>query len=266
MIPLPRLLRRTTGLALAAAASSVAAGELAAQPAGDATVRGTAELAESGRPVTALEVQLERVGTAATDTATTDSAGAFAFRDRSAGEYRLWTVHLGERRRAGTVDVGPGEVAEVRLTVRRPVYEVETLEVTVRAPRWKRRLEGFERRRRRGHGYFLGPAEIRRLRARQSTDVLRAVPGLRIGADGGAQVSVRTGRTAGECRPTIWINGQPLMGYDVNNIPIDELLAVEVFRGRSEIPARFLLPGDEQCAAIVAWTRTGPGPSADRPE
>lgn len=260
-----RMTRAIPGLmgGMTAVLALLAPAPLPAQHAGG-RITGVAVSADGGETVRALEIRLENLDSGVIDTASTDSIGTFGFPDIPSGRYRLWVAGLEELRSAGTASVDSGEVIDVRVTVSRPAYVVEDLEVTVRTPRWKKRLVGFERRRRRGNGYFLGPEEIAEARARQSTDLLRRVPGLRVGGDGTPEVSVRVGRTIRECQPTIWINGHPLMDYNFNDIPLDGLLAVEVFRGRSEIPARFLVPGGGQCAAVVAWIRAGPAPASRR--
>lgn len=260
-----RMMSAVPGLmgGVTAALAILAPARLPAQHGGGAII-GTAVTADRGETVRALEVRLENLDSGAIDTTTTDSIGTFSFSGVAAGRYRLWVAGVEELRRAGTASVDSGEVVEVRVTVSRPTFVVEDLQVTVRTPRWRKRLTGFERRRRRGIGYFLGPEEIGEARARQSTDLLRKVPGLRVGSDGTPEVSVRVGRTIRECEPTIWINGHQLMDYNFNDIPVDGLLAVEVFRGRSEVPARFLVPGGGQCAAIVAWIRAGPAPAPRR--
>lgn len=231
----------------------------AAQQAGEgATARGVVLSEHSKEGVAYARISLERPGSEARYGAVTDSAGRFVVRALRPGRYRLTVERFGERRNAGRVRLDRGQVTEIRLTIGRPLVQVEDLEVSVRGGDVRPRLAGFERRRRRGVGHFFGPEEIRELAVRRPSDLLRRVPGFQVGPHGHAGSSASTTtRSDGECEPFLWINGQPVEGVDVDDLPVDGLLAVEVFRGRSEIPARFLRPDGRQCAAIVVWTRTG---------
>lgn len=265
MVPAPGAGRRgaavrtAMGGCLAACLLVAASGEAPAQDSGrGATLDGVAVAAGTGGAIAYARIRLEGTVSDTSFGTVTDSAGRFLLREVPPDDYELWIERFGQRSRVTDIRLDSAAVVEIRLTVTVPVLEVEDLSVTVDGRRPNGRLAGFERRRRRGHGYFLGPEEIRDMRAVQATDVLRRVPGLRVGVDGRSEVSIRTGRSFRECEPTVWINGQPLENYRFNNIPVSGLLAVEVFRGRSEIPSRFSLPQGEQCAAIVAWTRTGP--------
>lgn len=246
------------GLAAMAVVAGIAALPLAAQPGpvGDATLRGVVLSARAGAGLPAAEVILLQGRDRAVARTVTDSAGRFLLENLEAGSYRVRIRHVGRTTGEPELELRADEERRVELRVAIPALTIEDLEVTVEGSPDSHRLRGFERRRERGHGYFIGPEQIRQMQPRQATDVLRNVPGLMVGPDGRAHVSVLGARTARRCEPSVWLNGQELRGYRLNNLEPDDLLAVEVFRGRAEIPSRFWRR-EGQCAAIVVWTREG---------
>lgn len=242
----------------------IAFGGLAAAPAAEAqtgpigrsTLKGLITSAHTGRGLQAAEVLLLGPDERPVARAVSDSAGRFVLDSLDEGTYRVRVRHVGRSTRDHEVRLRRTEVKNIDLRVAMPALTVEDLEVTVEAPAASHRLEGFTRRRKRGHGFFIGPEEIREMQPRYASDVLRGVPGLMIGPDGYGEVSVFGTRSSRTCRPVVWLNGQELAGYRFDNLEPDDLLAVEVFRGQSEIPARFRRR-QGQCAAIVVWTREG---------
>lgn len=252
---------RIAGLTAMAIAAGAAAPRLAAQPGAgtDAALRGVVLSARARTGLPAAEIILLRGGDRPVARTVTDSAGRFLIDDLEAGSYRIRIRHVGRTTGERAVRLRATETKTIELRVAMPALTIEDLEVTVEGSPVTHRLRGFEKRRKRGHGYFIGPERIRQMQPRQASDVLRNVPGLRIGPDGRAEVSVSGGRSARRCEPSVWLDGQELRGYRINNLEPGDLLAVEVFRGRAEIPSRFWRR-EGQCAAIVLWTREGRGP------
>ena len=241
-----------------ALASGVAAPAAEAQTGqtGRSTLRGAILSARTGRGLQAAEVLLLAQDERPVARAVTDSAGRFVLDSLEEGPYRVRVRHVGRSTRDHEIRLRRTEVKRIDLRVTMPALTVEDLEVTVEAAAASHRLEGFTRRRERGHGFFIGPEELREMQPRFASDVLRNVPGLMIGPDGYGDVSVFGTRSSRRCRPVVWLNGQELEGYRIDNLEPDDLLAVEVFRGESEIPARFRRR-QGQCAAIIVWTREG---------
>lgn len=146
--------------------------------------------------------------------------------------------------------------------------------LTVRADRSRGsgKLRGFERRRvRHPAGVFVGRAEIERRDPRRTSDLLRGVAGVTPGrAPAGVgrprlrmdRTPVRPGRRP--CRVRYFVDGIPLPkdgGFRVDDLPPEDVEAVEVYRGVSEVPPRFQRRGD-RCGVVVIWTRA---PGAEEP-
>jgi hypothetical protein len=61
------------------------------------------------------------------------------------------------------------------------------------------------------------------------------------------------------CFPPIFLDGHPLRGSPVIDdwITLSQIAAVEIYRGASDVPGEFRVPGSN-CGAISIWTRRGP--------
>jgi hypothetical protein len=119
-------------------------------------------------------------------------------------------------------------------------------------------LDQFDRRRSSNRGTFITRADIVRKGARTGTDIVRTVPGIRLvpsrrGANGYQVVMVR-GAGAGQCLPTMFYHNTPYSGT-LDDFSADDVEALEVYVGVSEIPAELDKNGRGICGAIVVWTR-----------
>jgi outer membrane receptor for monomeric catechols len=118
-------------------------------------------------------------------------------------------------------------------------------------------LDQFERRRSGSRGTFLTRADIDKRSARSGTDVIRTVPGVRLVAmRGGAgyQVLMTRGAGARACVPNMFVHGMPYSGM-LDDFNADDIEALEIYVGISEIPPELDKNGRGICGAIVVWTR-----------
>ena len=119
-----------------------------------------------------------------------------------------------------------------------------------------RRLAGFEARRRVNAGTFRDRAAIDRMVALSTVDLLKNIPGVRVssGPTGGHVTFARCVE-----RVSVWIDGDkvrtPSLDVALGLIHPNDIEAIEIYRGLSQIPAEFL---DDSCAAVVIWTRAHP--------
>ena len=118
-------------------------------------------------------------------------------------------------------------------------------------------LDVFERRRGSSPGAFFTRADIERKGARIGSDVVRNVPGIRlVPVRGGAGYKVTMNRGAGgrTCYPQMFYHNTPYSG-DLDDFIAEDIEAVEVYVGVSEIPPELDKGGKGICGAIVVWTR-----------
>jgi len=159
----------------------------------------------------------------------------------------------------------------------------------VAQPYWPRRLEGFYKRRQLGFGKYMDREQIDRQVVMRAADLLRQIAGVRVVQDpanpfrylvGFARCNLMTGvppppmaetpkswLRGGETSPQLTGVAQPrsvvgvyVDGFKVTGDPgevlgminANDVEAIEVYRGPSELPAEFM---SDDCAAIVIWTR-----------
>jgi hypothetical protein len=122
-------------------------------------------------------------------------------------------------------------------------------------------VEGFDRRRRQGAGAFITPRQVEDRRPSVASDLFRQQPMVRlVKLQGGATglrfpgiLSIR--RSAEDCVPMLWLDGQRAPGLEIDDIRAGDILAVEIYRGASVVPSEFATGGRTQCGAIVFWTK-----------
>lgn len=162
--------------------------------------------------------------------------------------------------RPATVEAGMAPVPAVR-PVRLPELEVEAR----RPPARRGKMRGFDRRsRRHSTGVFVGRAEIERRDPRDVSDLLRGLVGVtptaRPGGVGLRRIRMdRTMEVPGEapCRVRFFVDGVPMPksgAFRVDALSPEDLEAVEIYRGVSQVPPRFRRRGD-RCGTVVVWTR-----------
>jgi hypothetical protein len=117
-------------------------------------------------------------------------------------------------------------------------------------------LDQFERRRSGSRGTFFTRADIERKGARSGVDIVRTVPGVRVVPvrGGGNAILMSRGAGANRCVPTTFVHNQPY-GGTLDDFTAEDVEALEVYVGISEIPPEFDKGGKGICAVIVIWTR-----------
>ncbi|MEX2152100.1 MAG: carboxypeptidase-like regulatory domain-containing protein [Gemmatimonadaceae bacterium] len=217
---------------------------------GTSTVRGTV-LSERRRPIPNARVGpvgRERV-------AVTDSSGAFFLGDIPAGTQTLEVRALGYAPdyRPVYLRADGDTILAVTLTSTKKVLDT----IRVFAQRvFDRELQGFDRRRRAGGGYFFDADDIRRRGAYDLFSFLWQVPSLRVVHRGFERtIMMRSG--ADLCTPQLVLNGMRMPGDLITDLDLlarpDEVVGLEVYRG-TQAPPEF--SSFNTCGAIVVWTRT----------
>ena len=122
-------------------------------------------------------------------------------------------------------------------------------------------IEGFHQRRIQGIGSYVTRDDITARHANQLTDVLRMTAGVQVvrtrsgsGIRFTSSPSVRR-----DCPPTMWIDGQRAPGIEIDELPIDDIEGIELYRGASTTPPQFTYGSGAACGTVVVWTRTPGG-------
>lgn len=217
----------------------------------------------TGEPISAAGVTLRgsRVG------AFTESDGQFALPTAAAGIDTLEVRYVGYEPGFVELDLRAGHTTRLVLLLSPDAVSLAELEVTVnRGPGPGAAMtEGFRHRMARGIGTFFTREDIERRNPRHTSDLLRTVPGVRIGAQRVGRTSVVMSRGAlGGCSPEIFVDGLHLQGASVDDVIVPDLGGVEVYSGPTRIPPRFSTLAPTNCGAVVIWTRRGDPNRPDR--
>lgn len=241
-------------VALGAALPSPAASqeEGATPPDSLATLSGRVVSAMTGGPLEGARVVLTSSGRGTF----TDSTGHFAVRDVPAGRDTVEVGLIGFAHEQVVLNLQPGAVTSVTLLLSETVLKVEDIRVEVTRPRERGKLAGFYDRMRAGFGSFVTPEEIEARDAQHPSDYLRGVMGVHVGPYRMGRARVTIVRTGNQCAPTYWVDGVRSPATEIDDLNREDVLAIEVYRGASETPARFGL-GGAACGTIVVWTREG---------
>ncbi len=216
-----------------------------------AVIRG-AVVDSTGHPVAGAILSVD--GTAIL--AASDSTGSFLLRDVPSGTRIVRVRAIGWKPVTFEIDLEPGadRIGKIGLEPAAVVLpELKAIGDSGFDTPAKRRLAGFEFRRRVNAGTFRDRKQVDRIFPLYTADLLRGIPGVRvIPGPIGARVTFQ------RCleRVSVWIDGDKVRtttpGEALGLIHPNDVEAIEIYRGLSQIPAEFL---DDSCAAIVIWTR-----------
>jgi hypothetical protein len=187
-----------------------------------------------------------------------DAQGRFTFSKLAPGQYEVSVRRLGFR--PTSVKAVVGDLAYSYDIVMMPqAATLAGVDVNANA-RLRLGIEDFYRRRARGMGgTFFIRSEIIARNAHRTTDVLRNTAGLRV-VGRGVRFTGSASAPRG-CIPTLWLDGQPVDGMEVDNIAVTDIEGIELYSGPSETPMQFSQRVSHlDCGTIVIWTRI-PGSS-----
>lgn len=242
-------------LALATAAP-LGAQEAEAEADSVATLVGQVVSAMTGGPLPSAKVVLKNAGRGAV----TDTTGEFAIPDVPAGNDTVRVSLIGFASEQVPLRLKPGHTTRVTLMLSETVLKVEDITVEVTGGRSSTKLEnaGFYRRQKRGLGHYITPEEIEQRHPQEPADLLRNVPGVQVGARtlGRTKVRITRNPVGMDCGPVYWVDGAMFQDYHIDELNRSDIMAIEVYRGPSETPARFKFRG-QGCGTIVIWTKEG---------
>jgi hypothetical protein len=187
----------------------------------------------------------------------TNDSGEFRLDDLPAGPTTFTVRRLGYEAATFSGVLKGGKVHRVSFALN-PIAEGlpgVTVEEKRSAGTW---LSLFETRRSGSRGTFITRKQIEQLQARTTADVLRTVPGVQIANGRFGSVPVMTrGSGARRCVPQLYVHTTPYSG-GIDDFTADDIEAMEIYVGISELPADLNTSGRPICAAIVIWTREPP--------
>ena len=186
------------------------------------------------------------------------SDGRFVLSGLPTGSYLLETTAIGYQPSREIIALR----ADATVTATTRLERLLVLDtVQVRAQR--RRLlgptmAGFEERRQRGFGKFLGPEELSQRVESQTSDFFANMAGVRVVPGAGGDRVLLRGDFRGSCVPTVFIDGIRIPNPDgqdsVNDyVSAMDIRAIEVYVTAVTRPPEFAI-GTSTCGSIVIWT------------
>jgi hypothetical protein len=220
-------------------------------------------------PLGAAEVALPDVG----KSVFTNASGEFRIVGIPAGEHRVMVRKIGFGAADTRLAFGGKETVERRVVLGR-VVTLEPVVVTAS----ERVRQSFDENRRIGLGHFLTREDIAKYDGMDMSSALQQVPTVGL-ADGHGHVWVTSRRhpfTAQvyepsyiermqgmprECWAQVYLDGvlqngmkEPTEPFDLKQIPVDRVEAIEFYAGGGETPLQYSRLGS-QCGVLVIWTR-----------
>ena len=213
-----------------------------------------AALIGSVRDTAGIGVPLARV-TVADVYVLTDSAGRFTFATLPAGSFVIAARRLGFEPESVQVQLVNGRVDSLHFTLAILPGKLPGI-VTDAEAEDRLRLADFYRHRDGGNGgYFFNRRELEAARVYRVSDIMRRVPGVRLIADQSGRLHLRMGRSL-NCPPDVWIDGIRAEGMNVDDMSLQDVEALEIYRGPSGLPPEYNNRlGRPGCGTLVIWTR-----------
>lgn len=194
-----------------------------------------------------------------------DSRGRFSTRLPFAGVFIIKITRLGFVPHETVIDAraNPNLTLGVFLT---PVAATLAADTVVAAALAIHPMhDAFAHRRGIGLGIYLTRKDIEARGSPPIPHLMREIAGVNLVSEGRRAATPRMARSsiAGRCHPVLFMDGQRLHRFDdppavirtiYESIPTTTIEGIEVYRGRSELPAEFSGP-DVRCGAIILWTR-----------
>jgi hypothetical protein len=201
---------------------------------------------ETGDPITGAVIRIK----GRSPDVVTDPNGRITLEHLPVGRLTVDVVAIGYLPRLESMLIQEGTTPERRLGMSFTGDKLPDIVVEARQEKLYPRYQDFHRRQKDGAGFYITWKEMHARGYSRLGDVLRNVRGVQVHCRPNDCLVLMTRSTS--CPPTIWVDGRESDYYGVNT-SIEEIYAMEVYRGPSEMPAEFI--GTSMCGAIVLWTK-----------
>lgn len=222
-----------------------------------ATVAGSLVDRTSRLPVEGARVAILGTGLGAS----TDPTGRFELAGVPSGVRVVQVRAIGYAVGSWMVELGDGQILRQIFELEARAIQLDSITVTAAEYTGWRSEAGFDERRARRVGFFIGRQEIQQRHANTIGDLMRVVPGLMTTCTPRGCV-IRMERGTAACQPEYFLDGYPATFATGPNFPITQIRGVEIYRDKFETPAEFQRP-NLQCGVIAIWT-VEPGTKLER--
>jgi hypothetical protein len=212
-----------------------------------------------GRPVGQVEIMV--TGTSIISRSTDD--GLYLLVGVPAGRVPLFIRRLGFEPIAAEVTLPPGTELRVDIDLTPAPRLLDEVEIAGMRGIAESKLDDFHRRRQNTNGFFLTQEQIARRGSGTPVDLLRSMHRVRIIPLRGTYGNmIRIGTGKAQCAPAIYLDGLKVNEAYIDAIPIERIIAVEVYPRAVDVPLPY--QGAVDCGVIGFWMRIGT--EADKPQ
>jgi hypothetical protein len=187
--------------------------------------------------------------------AITREDGGFRLPDLPGGTFGLEIGHIAYESRRDSLVVQSSAAMVLTIQLSQQVIALRPIEVEVRSHRLQ--SAGFYARRDRGFGTYATRHEWERRMPRYPSDIARTMAGVRVVPRRYGMGYVLLDRS--NCAFRYVLDGARVgPSFQMDDIPVDWIEAVEVYRGAATVPPEFVFPTVQEranCGVIVIWTR-----------
>jgi len=185
-----------------------------------------------------------------------DTAGNFVLGSLPPGPVDISFRRLAFRPVSVSIQVPHDDTTEVEVTLKIVAQQLTAVLVQADAAHL-RQLDAFEARRKMGIGHFITRAEIEKRNPMLLSDMVRMIPGAMLLHTPGGQSVLRFARVGNpECPPQFYIDGVQATGFNIDDMPVNDVEGVELYSGASGIPPEYnRLHSTVICGAVIIWTR-----------
>ncbi|MGH7503101.1 MAG: TonB-dependent receptor plug domain-containing protein [Longimicrobiales bacterium] len=216
----------------------------------------------SNLPIANGSLELLDQNDQAVDRTVSDSLGVFLLAADQAGRYRIRAkapFHVDATTPAVLIETGIH--LDVRVVLSPEFALLAPLEVVARSRPLiaGMTLDAFNDRRARGLGFAITRDEFRNQNPRTVSDLIRQLPGVRVSPGHGSSSLKMAGTTRfGPCPVKVVLDGIEFRwgATTIDDIPVHDVYAVEVFRGLADLPIELAAP-DARCGVVAIWTMRG---------
>lgn len=200
----------------------------------------------AGTPIVAAQV------TSADHRTLTDTAGRFSLDGLPVGTVLIRFRRLGYEPRDSSMEVSADRRDSMRVVLIALPVELEGIS----SDATRLVLVDFYRHKSSGTGRYFDREQIEAFNARETSDILRRLPGIQLRPDANGRLVLRMGRSSGNCPPDFWVDGVRAQFLNVDDIPLNDIEALEIYHGPAGLPPEFMNRlGNPACGAVVIWTR-----------
>lgn len=118
-------------------------------------------------------------------------------------------------------------------------------------------LREFDERRAQARGQFFDREQIVARNTLRTSEVLRGARGVRLQRlrSGGYGVRFASYAKTPNCVPNLWLDGQLVRDMEVDDVPANQIEAIELYESWASTPSQFSQGATLPCGTIVVWSR-----------